>query len=692
VQQIADRIKETTATVGVGALALAGAATGYRPFSAACAIGDTCYYAIEGVNADGTLTGEWEVGFGTYSALNTFTRTTVLTSSNAGAPVNFSAGTKQVWLDLPAAHITDFARLSQANVFAAANTFNAEIGVRVASATDASIFIGAPSGAATTLHAEKIDATAPSTATVALLGVKSILRTAAAVFTLAAMTHFSANAASVGAGSSVTTAKGFEAANAIAVGTNNYGYWTDFAAAANKYAFYGSGTAQSYLGGPLGILSTDALGASALIAIGGANSHPATGTAIYGSAIDYTVPATATSTAYGRRSVMRTVASAFTVTSLAHFTAEQTVKGAGSTITNVRGFYAANAIAVGTNNYGFYSDINSATTTYQLAMQGTATSYFMGSVGIGGTNPGTSSALTAGLTSTMTAASIAHAQLTGTAPSTATANYIGLEALMATTATAYTVTNVIGFYAELLTKGAGSTITNAYGFYASNAWAVGTNNYGFYSAINNATTTYQLAMAGTAPSYFGGPVAVLTTSGLNQAVLTIGLNNNHPATGATIYGQYMQLNAPSTATSAFYGHWSRLDTVAAAFTLTSVIHYEANTTSVGAGSTITNVYGFRALTGIATGANNFGFWSNIAAATNTYQLSMQGSAASRFGGPVYHAQDNSTTQAVSALFQGTGVPNNANGNNGDFYLRGDTPGTANQRLYVKSAGAWVGIA
>lgn len=31
------------------------------------------------------------------------------------------------------------------------------------------------------------------------------------------------------------------------------------------------------------------------------------------------------------------------------------------------------------------------------------------------------------------------------------------------------------------------------------------------------------------------------------------------------------------------------------------------------------------------------------------------------------------------------------GNNGDFAWRQDTPGTANQRLYVKSAGAWTGI-
>lgn len=40
---------------------------------------------------------------------------------------------------------------------------------------------------------------------------------------------------------------------------------------------------------------------------------------------------------------------------------------------------------------------------------------------------------------------------------------------------------------------------------------------------------------------------------------------------------------------------------------------------------------------------------------------------------------------------GTGAPAGALGANGDFYFRGDTPAVANQRIYVKSAGVWVGI-
>lgn len=49
------------------------------------------------------------------------------------------------------------------------------------------------------------------------------------------------------------------------------------------------------------------------------------------------------------------------------------------------------------------------------------------------------------------------------------------------------------------------------------------------------------------------------------------------------------------------------------------------------------------------------------------------------------------TTLPSTITSGSGAPNNANGANGDYYLRSDTPGSANQRLYVKAAGSWVGI-
>lgn len=103
-----DRVLETTTSTGTGALTLAGAVAGYRTFASTMAVNDTCLYAVWGVDASGTPTGEWEGGVGTYSATNTLTRTTVLESSNAGAAVTFSAGTKYVAITLLAAKTAQF--------------------------------------------------------------------------------------------------------------------------------------------------------------------------------------------------------------------------------------------------------------------------------------------------------------------------------------------------------------------------------------------------------------------------------------------------------------------------------------------------------------------------------------------------------------------------------------------------------
>ena len=94
---LADRVKETTTTTGTGTVTLLGASTGYQSFSVV-GNGNTTYYTIAGQTGS-----EWEVGIGTYTLAGTLlARTTVLASSNAGSAVNFSAGTKDVFVTYPA--------------------------------------------------------------------------------------------------------------------------------------------------------------------------------------------------------------------------------------------------------------------------------------------------------------------------------------------------------------------------------------------------------------------------------------------------------------------------------------------------------------------------------------------------------------------------------------------------------------
>jgi len=95
---VADRVKETTTSTGTGAITLGGAEPNFRTFSSVLSDADTTYYAIID---DNNLA--FEVGLGTYaSSGNTITRTTVLASSNSNNAVNFSAGTKDVFINYPA--------------------------------------------------------------------------------------------------------------------------------------------------------------------------------------------------------------------------------------------------------------------------------------------------------------------------------------------------------------------------------------------------------------------------------------------------------------------------------------------------------------------------------------------------------------------------------------------------------------
>ena len=95
---LADRVQETCAAPGTGVVTLLGAVTEYQSFSAGIGANNTTYYTIADQSGS-----NWEVGLGTIGATGlTLTRTTVLSSSNAGALVNFSVGIQSIWCDYPA--------------------------------------------------------------------------------------------------------------------------------------------------------------------------------------------------------------------------------------------------------------------------------------------------------------------------------------------------------------------------------------------------------------------------------------------------------------------------------------------------------------------------------------------------------------------------------------------------------------
>ena len=89
-----DRVQESGTANTTVSFTLTGAVTGFQDFSA-IGNGNTTFYAAT------DTTGNWEVGVGTYSTTGpTLTRTTILSSSNAGSAETFS-GTVSVFVTYP---------------------------------------------------------------------------------------------------------------------------------------------------------------------------------------------------------------------------------------------------------------------------------------------------------------------------------------------------------------------------------------------------------------------------------------------------------------------------------------------------------------------------------------------------------------------------------------------------------------
>lgn len=98
-----DRVKETSTTTGTGDLTLAGAVSAFETFNTNYGTQVWFPYAI--VGQTGT---EWEVGEGYLSASTTLVRSNIQSSSNSNALVNFSAGTKDVFVPISGALATNF--------------------------------------------------------------------------------------------------------------------------------------------------------------------------------------------------------------------------------------------------------------------------------------------------------------------------------------------------------------------------------------------------------------------------------------------------------------------------------------------------------------------------------------------------------------------------------------------------------
>ncbi len=255
-----------------------------------------------------------------------------------------------------------------------------------------------------------------------------------------------------------------------------------------------------------------------------------------------------------------------------------------------------------------------------LITLGSNTTISSGSLGIGSTSlTGYSLRVSKNITGAIDSLALL---VDGTIQSDVTRSAFGLRSELTTQAASFNLTDLVHISAAQKTLGAGSSITSQFGFYAYSSLTGATNNYGFFGNIGIGTGRWNLYMQGTALNYLAGSLGIGSTSLANTS-----LRISRNATGGTQYlgvDTFFVFQSDVTATAVAYN--TNLNTQAASFTLSDMIHFRSAQGTIGAGSTVTSQYGFFAQSNLIGATNNYGFYGQIASGANRWNLYMAGTA------------------------------------------------------------------
>jgi hypothetical protein len=178
---------------------------------------------------------------------------------------------------------------------------------------------------------------------------------------------------------------------------------------------------------------------------------------------------------------------------------------------------------------------------------------------------------------------------------------------------------------------------------------------------------------------------------------THGIIASHNLSAATSSEVTSQPVFTSTVTSSARCFTTFASTQAAAFTLTELFHYRANQGTFGAGSVVTNQFGFRVESGLTGATNNYGFSSNIPSGTGRWNFYASGTAANYFAGQVTLGTTSPNAAAaldITSTTQGVLFPRMTTTQRDAISSPPDglvLYNSTTNKLQVRAAGSWIDL-
>ena len=151
--------------------------------------------------------------------------------------------------------------------------------------------------------------------------------------------------------------------------------------------------------------------------------------------------------------------------------------------------------------------------------------------------------------------------------------------------------------------------------------------------------------------------------GSTNTAINAGMVNSVSVAHTSAAGHYTNTTISSSTTNIFNGYQTDVSTTAASFTLPALAHFSANQATIGAGSVVTNQYGFIANSNLIGATNDYGFYSDIASGSGRWNFYANGTADNYFAGnvgigrtPSYTLDVNSTARFNSTIGVGNAAP------------------------------------